>query len=110
MSKVSLAAVTRHQLEHARAATSGRSAESLYSGHEKVLRQTVIALTAGRKLDEHESPGDATLQVLQGRIVLHAGDVSWPGRTGDLLIIPPERHWVEAVEDAVFLMTVAKRA
>lgn len=108
MAKVSLQAVARHHLEHARTASSGRSAESIFSGHEKVLRQTVIALAAGRKLDEHASPGDATLQVLSGTLVLHVGNVSHPAREGDFLVIPAENHWVEATSDTAFLLTVAK--
>ena len=45
--------------------------------HEHALRQTVLALTAGSSLDEHENPGEATVQVLRGRVRLTAGEVSW---------------------------------
>ena len=51
----------------------------MYGGHEHVLRQTLIALTAGQKLDEHENPGEATVHVLHGRVRLGAGDTSWDG-------------------------------
>ncbi|MCX7523014.1 cupin domain-containing protein [Microbacterium sp. STN6] len=108
MTKTSLIAVARHQLEHARTASSGRSATSVYSGHERVLRQTVIALRAGQRMEEHESPGESTIYVLSGRVLLFAGDVSWSGMTGDLLIVPESRHALEAEEDSVILLTVAK--
>lgn len=42
----------------------------MYGGHERSLRQTLIALRADARLDDHESPGDATLQVLAGRVLL----------------------------------------
>jgi quercetin dioxygenase-like cupin family protein len=54
------------------------------------------------------SPGDATLQVLRGRVRLVAGDRSWPGRPGDLLAIPDARHALHADEDSVVLLTVAR--
>ena len=106
--KTSLDALARTQLELASAAPSGRSAHTLYGGHEQVLRQTLIALTAGSSLSEHENPGEATLQVLSGRVRLTAGADSWDGRTGDLLLIPRRRHALHAVETAVVLLTVAK--
>ena len=108
MQKESLTALVRHHLETARAAPSGRSAHTIYGGHERVLRQTLIALRAGSTLDEHESPGDATLQVLHGRVTLVAGDTRWNGSTGDLITIPDSRHSVEAVEDSAVLLTVGK--
>ena len=110
MHKTSLDALARTQLELASAAPSGRSAHTLYGGHEQVLRQTLIALTAGSSLSEHENPGEATLQVLSGRVRLTAGADSWDGRTGDLLVIPGRRHALRAVETAVVLLTVAKHS
>ena len=108
MEKFSLDAIAREQLEQAQRNSSGRSAETVHGGHEKVLRQTVVALRGGQRMDEHENPGEATLQVLLGRVTLVAGDVSWDGRDGDLIVVPQERHALEAHEDSVVLLTVAK--
>ena len=107
MGTTSLTALLDQHLELARQAPSGRSAHTVYGGHQRTLRQTLIALTAGQQLDEHENPGEATLQVLHGRVRLIAGDTA-QGGPGDLLIIPDSRHRLEALEDAGFLLTVAK--
>lgn len=109
MEKRSLTALVREQLEQAVASSSGRSAHTVYGGHTHALRQTVIALQAGHQLDEHESPGDATLHVLHGRVTLHAGEDQWEGSPGDLIIIPPRRHSLEALTDAAVLLTVVKQ-
>ena len=56
MEKSSLTALARQQLELAQRASSGRSAHTVYGGHEHVLRQTVIALAAGRCSTSTYSP------------------------------------------------------
>ena len=73
MNKMSLTALAREQLAAADRASSGRSAHTVYGGHEHVLRQTLVALVAGQRLEEHENPGDATVHVLNGRVRLIAG-------------------------------------
>jgi quercetin dioxygenase-like cupin family protein len=88
-------------------ASSGRGALTVFGGHENVSRQTMIALAAGQKLNEHESPGEATVHVLQGRVRLQSISESG-GSPGDLLVVPNDRHELEALEDAVVLLTVAK--
>ena len=108
MQKKSLTALARQHMETAATASSGRSAFTIYGGHERVLRQTLIAMRAGTSLSEHENPGDATLQVLHGRVTLIAGDVQWNGSPGDLLTIPEARHSLDAVEDCAILLTVGK--
>jgi quercetin dioxygenase-like cupin family protein len=108
MEKVSLTALAREHLAEARNSSSGRSAHTIYGGHEHVLRQTLIALVEGHGLDEHENPGEATLQILQGRVTLTTADTRWDGWTGDHLMVPAARHGLLAVEDAVVLLTVAK--
>ena len=76
--------------------------------HDRALRETVIALLAGHELNDHESPGEATLQVLRGRVRVSSDEDSWEGGVGEHVIIPPERHGVAALEDSVVLLTVVK--
>ncbi len=109
MNKISLDAVAREQRKKAAAADSGRSAETVCGGHEKSLRQTVIAMNAGVELSEHENPGEATVLVLSGRIELRSNGVIWAGRSGDLLAVPDDRHSVHALEDSAILLTVVKK-
>jgi len=105
--KLSLDAVGREELEHAKGESSGRSSSTVFGGHEQVLRHTVIALREGSSLTEHNSPGEATIIVLSGHVQLSAGSNSWDGQKGDLLVIPPERHSLEALKDAVVVLTTA---
>lgn len=110
MHAASLTALADSQLAAAREASSGRSAVTVFGGREHDLRQTLIALAEGHALGEHESPGEATLQVLRGRVRLSSAEEGWEGEAGDLLVIPPARHDVAALTDCVVLLTVATRA
>ncbi len=107
MEKFSLEAIVRAQLNAARTAGAGRSATTVIGGHERALRQTVMALIEGNTLGEHDHGGEATLLVWTGRIRLVAGADTWEGRHGDLLAVPATPHTVEALEDSAFLLTVA---
>jgi quercetin dioxygenase-like cupin family protein len=109
MEKPSLTALARQQLKIARQASSGRRAKTVYGGHEHVLRQTLIALAAGHRLDEHDNPGEATVYVLHGQVCLSTGDVSWEGSPrGSPHRAHRIRHTLDALEDSTVLLTVAK--
>lgn len=94
-------------LAEARASKSGRAGHTLTPGAGAALKQTLLALTGGTVLADHESPGDATLHVLSGTVDLTAGDTTIRLRTGEYSPIPPMRHGVTSIEDAVVLITVA---
>jgi len=106
MQSESLPALCEELLTKARASSSGRSAHTIHGGHELVLRQTVLALSAGFALGEHDSPGEATLQVLSGKVRLRAGDDAVEAFAGDFLPIPAARHDLAALEDSVVMLTV----
>lgn len=108
MEKFSLEALAREQLARARNTSNGRTAETVHGGHHRHLRQTLLAMLAGVTLGEHDSPGEATLFVLSGRVRLSTPITSWELRIGDMLLIPPQRHDVVAVEDSAILLTVVK--
>ena len=107
MDKLNLQAKVRELATKAAQTQSGRAADTVFGGHEKRMRQAVIALREGIELAEHESPGEAALLVISGRLRLVAGEVSWAGRRWDHLIIPDALHSVEAETDTTFLLTVA---
>jgi quercetin dioxygenase-like cupin family protein len=87
---------------------SGRAAHTLTGGADRVLRQTLLGLLAGASIDEHESPGEATLLVLSGRVVLRASADEATLSAGMHVAIPDSRHSLEALEDSAVLLTVAK--
>jgi quercetin dioxygenase-like cupin family protein len=108
MDSISLTALAAEKLSEAHKSHSGRAAHTIHGGHTHELRQTVLALLAGHDLSEHDSPGEATLQVLQGHVRLTVAAGAWDGKTGDYVVIPPERHALHAVEDSVVMLTVLK--
>jgi len=107
MQSISLTTLADQQLGVARQAASGRSAHTIHGGRQHALRQTLLALAGGRSLEEHDSPGEATLQVLSGQVRLATASQSWAGTAGDYLVIPAERHTLTALDDAVVILTVA---
>lgn len=107
MDKSSLQAKGRELARKASQAENGRAADTVFGGHEKRMRQTVIALSEGTELAQHQNPGEATLLVISGRLRLVTAEMSWSGREWDHLIIPDAPHSVSAETDTTFLLTVA---
>jgi len=107
MHATSLTALVEEKLAEAREHHSGRSAVTVHGGRENALRQTMVALAEGHVLGEHESPAEATLQVLRGRVRLSTADDTWEGGESDFLVIPPERHDLSAITDSAVLLTVS---
>ncbi|MFP3989023.1 cupin [Streptomyces sp. E11-3] len=99
-----LTAVVDEHLAAARTAEHGRSAHLLV--HDGALRQSVIALTAGTVLDEHNTPLAASLQVLRGRVRLTSADGDGAELSaGQLCPVPRERNGLTALEDSAVLLT-----
>lgn len=101
-----LGALIDEHREVARSAGAGRSSVTLSGGRAHPLRQTLIVLVAGSELAEHDAPGEATLQVLDGAVQLRTAVAAWDLRRGDLMRIPPQRHSLAALEDSAVLLTV----
>jgi quercetin dioxygenase-like cupin family protein len=94
----------REHIEKAHADKRGRSAHLLL--HQGPLRQTIIALTSGSTLDEHEAPTAASLQVLYGGVCVTTADGEETKiALGQLHPIPQTRHSLAATDDAVVLLT-----
>ncbi|KZB79706.1 hypothetical protein [Amycolatopsis regifaucium] len=86
---------------------SRRAAKTLVAG--VAQRVTLIALTEGAELAEHDSPPAATLQVVTGRVRLSTHDHDRFLDRGQLTAVPPERHSLTAFLDSAVLLTVALR-
>jgi quercetin dioxygenase-like cupin family protein len=93
-------------LREAKAMSSGRAAKTLTPGKHAQLKQTMIALRQDVTLGEHDTNGPATIYLLRGRAVVHAGDASTEITAGGWAVVPEERHDLQALEDTVALITV----
>lgn len=99
-----LNSVTDRLLDEAAAHPRGRAAHIVIGGDR--MRATAMALRAGERLGEHDAPPAATLQVLRGEVKLHADGDTLDLSAGEAAAIPQARHDLEAVSDAVVLLTV----
>lgn len=90
--------------------SSGRAARTLTPGAGAALKQTLIAITDGRELDDHVANGPATIQVLSGSLTVSWGEDSRAMRAGQWATLPLELHRVHADSDTVALVTVAADA
>jgi quercetin dioxygenase-like cupin family protein len=105
METVGLDALGERLLVEAGSASSGRCAVTIHGGHAHSLRQTLIGVAAGHKLDEHENTGEVTLQLVRGRARVVAASDTAELVAGDYLVVPLEWDSFEALEDTVVLLT-----
>ncbi|MFB9660125.1 LuxR family transcriptional regulator [Glycomyces mayteni] len=95
----------------AAAAPSGRAGRTVHGGNGRVLGQTLVALRRGAALDENPNPAETTFLVIRGRVRLAADGEAQAGGPMELLAVPDTPEYdLEVLEDAVVLLTVARRS
>ena len=103
---VDVHALAGELLQKASAESAGRAARTLPHPVDG-LRQTLIALREGAVMDEHESPGAASLMVIRGRVRVVAGPDELEIGPHQIAPVPHRRHSLRAEEQSVVLLTVA---
>lgn len=72
------------------------------------FRVSLIAIKAGRRIEEHQNPGRISIQPIAGHIRMHALGTVFDLPNGKILVLDRAvRHDVEAVDDSAFLLTVS---
>lgn len=108
MNSVNLGALIADERTAAADHPKGRTTRRVHGGDGEAIRQVLVTLRDGGALADHENPGDASLQVLEGTVRLEAGDAAWEGSAGDFLVIPDRRHNLTARGDAAVLISFAR--
>lgn len=86
--------------------TAHRNAMTLVK--QPVFRVVLVALRAGAEVADHETEGSITVQALEGRLAIRAGDDDLVLEPGQLLVLRPGlRHAMRAEDDSAFLLTLA---
>jgi quercetin dioxygenase-like cupin family protein len=86
----------------------GHTARTLV--RESEMSVVLIVMRAGAKIAEHQAQDTSSIHSLAGHIRLRLPDRAIDLPAGHLLVLPPQlTHDVEAVNDAAFLITLARR-
>lgn len=71
------------------------------------LSVVLVAMGRGNRLGEHATPGATTIQVLRGKVTLHAaGEATTLGQGEFASLGPGVSHDAEALEPSALLVTV----
>jgi quercetin dioxygenase-like cupin family protein len=93
----------RHDLEHT---SGGRAAKTLVKT--EGLRVTLVLIKQDFELNPEPLAGGASLEVLAGRLRVHAGGEPWDVGAGDLIVFADNvRERVTALDETAFLLTIA---
>ncbi|MDQ6663782.1 MAG: cupin domain-containing protein [Acidobacteriota bacterium] len=71
-------------------------------------RVMLLCLRAGQIVPEHSAPGPMTIQALSGCAKFYDGNMPVEMKAGTLIRLESGQHRVEALEDAVLLVTIFK--
>ena len=108
--KVSIAAVMREQWDHAHRSPRGHSSAAIDAAPADRFRHSVVAITAGNRINEHHGLGTTSLHVLIGRVRVACATESSEVSSGELVVLPRSPHSVTALEDSAVLLTIATPA
>jgi quercetin dioxygenase-like cupin family protein len=73
------------------------------------LRIVIMALKPGGRLQEHHASGPISIQVIDGPVRVHLPDTTVELSAGELIALESGiRHDVEALDAAVFLLTIGR--
>lgn len=108
--KVSIAAVMREQWDRAHQSPRGHSAATIEAAPADAFRHSIVAITAGNRINEHHGLGTTTVHVLVGRVRVACATESSEASSGELLVLPQAPHSVTALEDSAVLLTIATPA
>lgn len=105
---VNLDSAADELLDEARSASAGRSARTITGRAGSPFKQTLMALTDGASLNDHDGPELATLQVVSGEVRLTSAEGDVDLSIGDHIHIPAAQHGLTALSDTVVLLSVAR--
>ena len=75
------------------------------------LRLTLVGLSPGGAIHEHEAGGPITIHVLEGELEINAGGETRAHRVGALIALDQRvRHAVSSSRGALFLLTLSAKA
>lgn len=87
----------------------GRTARTLL--HSEDLRVVLVVMQAGARMEEHDAAATATVQTLEGELVLELPDREVTLPAGQVLLLGGGlRHDVQADVDSAFLLTLGSVA
>ncbi|MCA1645539.1 MAG: cupin domain-containing protein [Chloroflexi bacterium] len=87
-------------------ASGGRTAKTLAKSGS--LRVTLVVAAAGTSIEPEAAAGEATIQVLDGRIEFEVDDQSQQFTAGELAVLSQNlRQPIRVLEESAFLVTIA---